>query len=251
MKRKVDKLYLHFLKTSLYFFRGFIQRLSKQGKIPVLERMSQILQLEADPSLTVDDGIERASGETDGTLLTMCHGLLLALGDLARYKGQAAQKHHVSTTALTYYSLANDLLPASGWGHHQMGVIHLEFGNHFEILYHLFRAWAVEKPHPNVASNLELEFEKLLEPAVPGSHLSLDILKARFVWLQALFQLGEPFRQHAELEQDVMSRFTVALKDSTGAQTLLQVLLINACAFQFATERYRGKLSLLESLCAS
>jgi protein SMG7 len=241
VKRKVEKMYLEFLRTSQYFYRGFLQRLCAHYKISRLEQLAQSLQLEAPQSTTDQSANESTVDNISGLVLAVCHRLLVALGDLARYKGQVRRQSHTSSMALSYYALANDLLPASGWGHHQIGVIHLDDKNHFGILYHFFRAWAAELPHPNAASNLDLELRELLQPAAPRSHLAPDVLKTRFVWLQALFNRGEPFRQREELEKEVLSRFKTALNNRENGDILLQVLLVNACSYQYALERVQGE----------
>lgn len=243
-KRKVEKLYTNYLRTSQYFYRGYIQRLWARYDVPELGRIAQSMRLDSMPNATIDD---EAGAETQASVVKSCHATLLHLGDLSRYRHKMRQKLHGSETALTYYSLAQDLNPDSGFAHHQMGVIYLEEKNHLEIVYHFYRAWAVRAPHPNATNNLEVEFKTLLNPSTPGKRNGPPDPNAAFIsWfvrLHARFFKGEAFPEHGELEEEVLHRFETALKTPGTFSLLLKMVLVNISAYYVAQAKIKSKLT--------
>ena len=153
-------------------------------------------------------------------------------------------------TALTYYALAHDLLPLSGFGHHQMGIIRLEEGNQFDVVYHFYRAWATTEPHPNAKGNLEAKFKDLRAPNLPAprqvSATPRDTFSMWFIKLHAFFYKGESFSQHSELEGEVIHRLDMIAKSSESGDMLLKTVLVNISAFHVAGLRYEGVLSPMQ-----
>lgn len=248
LRRKVERQYGNFLKLSQYFYRGYVQRLWARYGIPQLEHIARSLELEA-MSVKPEEHVDAVATGVDRLVLRSCHLTLIYLGDLCRYRSHTRQKHQGSETALLYYGLANDLIPASGYGHHQMGVIFLDEKKHFEIVYHFYRAWSAKDPHPNSSNNLEVEFRELLRPATaPRSNNAQDAFKSWFVRLHAFFYRGEAFPQHAELEQEVVHRFEMALKSHDMCETLMKMVLINICAYDIAQGKVNGKSQSLRSV---
>ncbi|KAJ9152101.1 Protein SMG7 [Pleurostoma richardsiae] len=247
-KRKVERMYAKYLRTAQYFYKGYIQRLWARYDLPQLERIARCIRV--DPLETGNvERLEAASVQPE--MLKSCHATLIHLGDLSRYRAKARQKLHASETALTYYAIAQDVNPDSGFAHHQMGVVHLDDKNHLEIVYHFYRAWAVESPHPNAANNLEVEFKSLLLPSTPGRRSgppdAHEAFKSWFVRLHARFFKGEVFSQHAELEEEVLHRFEMILKNPGVIPLLLKMVLINISAYHIAKTKVERKWTLTAS----
>jgi protein SMG7 len=239
--RKVDKLYTSFLRTSQYFYKGYIQRLSARYQLPELERMANGIKAE---SMTIDNPSDSVSAELRTSILESCHSTLIHLGDLSRYRSQARHKVPSYETALTYYSLADDLIPNSGYAHHQMGIIYLDEKRHLDIVYHFYRALAVEHPHPNAMQNLEAEFKTLQLPSTPARRSSRpdpqDAFILWFVRLHAHFYKGEPFSQHKEMEDEVLGRLEMATRLPETLGILLKMVMINISAYHVANTKLQG-----------
>jgi hypothetical protein len=242
-KRKVEKMYQNFLRIAQKFYKGYVQRITARYDIQELKRIANGIEVEQPAA---DDMISPVPEKLNRLVLRSCHATLIRLGDLARYRVQAKYKKFGGyDSALTYYALANDLLPESGFGHHQMGIIQLDEGNQLEVVYRFYRAWAAAEPHPNARGNLESKFRDLRAPNTPAprqvSASPRDTFSMWFVRLHALFYKGEPFSQHAELEGEVIHRLDMMAKNPEAGDILLKAILINIAAFHIAGLKYSGK----------
>jgi hypothetical protein len=145
--------------------------------------------------------------------------------------------------------LANDLAPENGSAHNQMAVIALADGNHLHAVYHLYRAIAVNEPHPLAKGNLEIEFKKITaawekQRSQPKSD-SLTTLVWWFVLLHARFYEGADFATREELENEVLSRLALLLKEQNFGDVLEKFVLINIAAEYFAGQKVAGKSDAL------
>lgn len=247
-KRKVEKMYHNFLRIAQKFYKAYVQRLTARYDIPELKRIANGIEVS---QLGADDIISPVPEKLNCLVLRSCHATLIRLGDLGRYRVQAKFKKFGSyDTALTYYALAHDLLPLSGFGHHQMGIIRLEEGNQFDVVYHFYRAWATTEPHPNAKGNLEAKFKDLRAPNLPAprqvSATPRDTFSMWFIKLHAFFYKGESFSQHSELEGEVIHRLDMIAKSSESGDMLLKTVLVNISAFHVAGLRYEGVLSPMQ-----
>jgi hypothetical protein len=122
-----------------------------------------------------------------------------------------------------------------------MAVIALADGSHLRAVYHLYRALAVEEPHPTAKGNLELEFKKItaawnkgeLIVSKPRSSEGGEAGKALTSWfvrLHARCYRGQDFPEHEELESEVLSQLAVDLKERELDATLHRFILINVAA---------------------
>ena len=241
-KRKVEKMYNNFLRIAQKFYKGYIQRLSARYDVQELKRVAQGIDLH---QMDAGDTISPVSADMGRMVLKSCHLTLLCLGDLARYRIQAKRKNIGYETALTYYGLARHLMPQSGFAFHQMGIVNLDQENHLDVVYHFYRAWAVEIPHPNAKSNLEAEFKSLQLPKTVKGRSNpspaQDAFTMWFVKLHARFYKGEIFSQQAELEGEVMHRLEMACRNANSGETLLKMALINLSAHDVASATFAGK----------
>lgn len=122
-------------------------------------------------------------------------------------------------------------------------------------MYHLYRALAVEEPHPSAKGNLEIEFRKIEEAWSKGELIktgqvrdSQEPGKALVGWfmrLHARCYKGFDFPEHEELESEVLSQLVVDLKERSFESTLNKLVIINIAAEFFAGVRVQGKLSKL------
>lgn len=244
-RRKVEKMYNNYLRIAQKFYKGYIQRLAARYDVRELKRVAQGIEVE---QITTEDTISPVPQELSIKVLNSCHATLIRMGDLARYRIQARHKKSGYETALTYYSLAQDLMPDSGFAYHQMGIVNLDEGNHLDVVYHLYRAWAVAKPHPNAKSNLEAKFKALQTMSASSSRHSpstpQDVFVMWFVKLHALFYKGEVFSQHEELEGEVIHRLEMTAKEPTAGSMLLKMVLINISAHDIAYSKFTGLCSV-------
>ncbi|RHZ52327.1 uncharacterized protein CDV56_106298 [Aspergillus thermomutatus] len=241
-RRKLEKHYLDFIKSSQRFYRGYIQQLSSHfGGIPELEKVARKFNFDSEQHLSA-----QPSGEASDTLradvLRSCHSTLIRLGDLSRYREtELVSKDRNWGPAIGYYDLAIAIYPASGASHNQLAVIALADGNHLRATYHLYRALAAQEPHPSAKGNLEIEFRKvrhawrkreLIRPedaGIPGRALA-----PWFVYLHAQCYKGNDFPEHDELESEVLNQLAVDLKERSLEGTLQKFCLINIAAEDFS-----------------
>ena len=153
--------------------------------------------------------------------------------------------------AVGYYDLARMIYPASGASHNQLAVIALVDLNHLRATYHLYRALAVEEPHPGAKGNLEIEFKKIQDAWSKGGLLHNDpgcdsqaagkSLIGWFMRLHAGCYKGVNFPGHEELESEVLSQLAVELKERSLEGTLNKIVLINVAAEYLAGVRLHGE----------
>lgn len=184
--------------------------------------------------------------------LASCHRTLIFLGDLSRYRvSDKLDKNPDFGPALGFYDLAAHLLPSSGMGHHQLAVIALAQQNHLRAIYHLYRAMAVQSPHPHAPGNLEKEFGKinaawdkgqLIQKGQPNDPEGpKNALVGWFVRFHSMCYKGTVFRGHEELEREVLSQLSNVVKQRSLENMLLRVVLVNIAAEHQAGERFQGK----------
>ncbi|KAI1268351.1 hypothetical protein F5Y18DRAFT_226098 [Xylariaceae sp. FL1019] len=240
-KRKLDKQYRTFLKTSESFYVVYVQRLSQCYPIPELQ------QIALGGEIPTESGAnDIPPGEPLRKMVTTAYQTtLLHLGDLVRYKCQAVDKFSQTTfnKASDYYALANTLDPDDGSAHHQLGVLHQSQDQHIDTVYHFYRAIAVAKPHELALGNLDRAFKKSLEntsQARRGSYKDpSEAMVTWFVRLHAYFFHGKQFTQHAELEEEVLHRVEIALKSEGTEVLLLKMVLTNIAAYYVASEKVK------------
>ena len=249
-RRKLDKRYVDFLKTSQFFYKGYIQRLASHfaSGMGGLRRIAHCLSLS---TLSVDERVQ-VSPKVERLIELSCHATLLHLGDLSRYRNEIRTKDRSWESSMAYYHLAGDLCPDSGSSHNQMAVIALADGNHLDVLYNLYCAIAVNEPHPAARKNLEVEFKKITtsweKNEAPQTRKDSEAtLILWFVRLHAKLYKGEDFSTYDELESEVLSRLAILLKEQSFEVTLEKFVLTNIAAEFLAAIRVQGKV--IQLLC--
>ena len=191
------------------------------------------------------------SAELRNEILHSCHRTLIRLGDLSRYREtELVSKDRNWGPATGYYDLAATVRPSSGASHNQLAVIALADGSHLRATYHLYRALAVEEPHPNAKGNIEIEFKKITTAWDKGqlinasshkdSQGSAKALLGWFMRLHARCYKGIEFAEHDELESEVLSQLAIELKERSLDAILPKFILINIAAEHFASVRLQG-----------
>lgn len=242
-RRKVEKLYINYLKIAQAFYQGYFQRLQSAHGMPQIPRINSILKLEGPK---VDERQSQLISAEN--VRRSFHSTLLHLGDLSRWRHKARPKPDGSRMALLYYDLAHDVKPTSGDAHHQMGMIFTEEHNHLLVVYHLYRSLAIEFPHGNSTRNLEIEFKQLLQSSPPSRRAGPpdpnEAFSNWFVKLHARFYKGEQFSQQVELENEVLYRLEMMLKKPATFPLLLKMVLTNIAAYYVAKSRVEKNWTL-------
>ncbi|KAL4807803.1 hypothetical protein BDV18DRAFT_136089 [Aspergillus unguis] len=241
-RRKLEKHYLEFIKSSQRFYRGYIQQLASHfGGISELEKVIKRFNfdnLSAEPPIRCTEFLRKY-------ILQSCHATLIRLGDLSRYREtELVTKERNWGPAIGYYDLATVIYPASGASHNQLAVIALADGNHLRATYHLYRALSAQEPHPTAKGNLEIEFRKVMSLWTKGELMQRDdagipgrALAPFFVYLHAQCYRGADFPEHDELESEVLNQLAVDLKERSLEGTLQKFCLINIAAEDFSWTR--------------
>lgn len=248
-RRKLEKRYADFIKTSQYFYKGFIQRLASQYKTNFgLRRIANRLALEM---LTVDEQI--ATGPAmEQKLELSCYTTLLRLGDLSRYRNNLRTKDRTWAPAIAYYRLAHDLRPTLGSAHNQLAVVAILESDHLDAVYNIYRAFTAVEPLKDKETNLEVEFNKITSSFDKGKHISqiyqqknesMSTLIGWFTLLHAKYYQGVDFPSQKELENEVLTRMTSLLKDQNQnfSQILEKFVLVNISAEYLAATKIGGK----------
>jgi len=243
VKRRIEKLYSTSLATSSSFYKTYMQRFCGSGKPKELERVARIVKLDGLPAdLKVPAQV--ADPEVEQYFKHSFHKTLVYLGDLSRYRTLLRPRDRSFNAALTYYALANELMPESGYGYHQSGVIYAEAHNHLEIVYNMYRAVACDYPHPLGKTNLEREFRDLRLQKAGGARGPVDAMISWFVKLHAFYYEGEEFTGRKEMEDEVDNHLSTALKTADGPAidgVLLKMVLINIVAYVAAKDKVQGR----------
>lgn len=208
----------------------------------------------ADPRLFLDLSGQphiRPTNDVRELILQSCHGTLIRLGDLSRYReSELVTKDRNWGPAIGYYDLASVINPASGASQNQLAIIALADGNHLRATYHLYRALSAQEPHPTAKGNLEIELRKIMsawakrelirpeDAGIPGRALT-----PWFLYLHAKCYKGTDFPEHDELESEVLSQLAVEIRERSLEGTLQKFCLVNIAAEDFAKVRSIGKNS--------
>lgn len=198
---------------------------------------------------------QRIAAALQNQVLHSCYQTLIQLGDLSRYRETELgdDKERKWGPAIGYYNLAADIYPDSGHSHNQLAVIAREDANHFRAVYHIYRSLASKHPYPQAQGNLELEFKRIVAAWEKGelinNHRSADstnstrALNAWFVRLHSKCYRGEDFKEHDELEGEVLSQLAVELKERSLEGVLQKIISINLAAEYFSTMQLQGTSS--------
>ena len=185
------------------------------------------------------------------SVLLSCHQSLIRLGDLSRWREmELVIKDRDWGPAIGYYDLARIIHPNSGASYNQLAVIALADSNHLRATYYLYRALAVEEPHPGAKGNLELEFRKVRDAPrdidISDSDLIHDhqdfheAVTRRFLRLHARCYKGADTARNADDTSEIMRHIAVELKERSREGTLNTLVLVNTAAQYFAGIRLKG-----------
>jgi hypothetical protein len=247
--RKLQKNYLQFIKASQRFYRQYILNLDAQFEgIPELRKVAGTWKDDASRTTTR----QRIAASLKSQVLQSCYQTLIQLGDLSRYRETELgdEKERKWGPAIGYYNLAADIYPDSGHSHNQLAVIAREDGNHFRAVYHIYRSLGSKYPYPQAQGNLELEFKRIVAAWDKGELInnsrtadganSARALNAWFVRLHSKCYKGEDFKEHDELEGEVLSQLAVELKERSLEGVLQKIISINLAAEYFSTMQLQG-----------
>ncbi|EXJ83818.1 hypothetical protein A1O1_07445 [Capronia coronata CBS 617.96] len=244
-RRKAEKLYLEFIKSSMRFYRGYIQRLASNFRdvpeVMEIARRFNLDTLSADKPLSVDSILKKQ-------IVGSCYSTLIRLGDLSRYRETELQtKERNWGPAKGYYELASVLDPASGISSNQLAVIALADQDHLRAVYHLYRAICVDNPAPLAQGNLKLEFKKIKKRSAQGmSILSEDAVPEGSRELQESFLLFharcflDEYVGYEEQQNQIIHLLADELRERPYDTVVRKYCLINISAEDLAAKRVRG-----------
>lgn len=259
-RRKAEKLYLEFIKSSMKFYRGYIQRLASHFRdVPeILEvAMKFSLESEFEPSYYNRHSLiqEALSAEPivpindlrKKQIVRSCYLSLVQLGDLSRYRETELQtKERDWGPAKGYYQLAIKLDPHSGVAYNQLAVIALTDQDHLRAVYYLYRAITVHNFAPQAPGNLELEFKKIRTRASQGLPISPTAieddngLSDHFIIYHSRcaergFVIGD------DQQNEIFRRLADDLREKPFDTRVRMFCLINIAAEDVTAQKARGK----------
>ncbi|CAI4219233.1 unnamed protein product [Parascedosporium putredinis] len=214
--RSVESRYTRFITTSQLFYKGYIQR----------------FYLVHHP-------------ETQAMIMLSVQETLTYLGDLSRYRAQLKPNSRDNEAAITYYSLAHDVVPDRGFALHQIGVTYLETDKHLEVVYYFFMSLARQTPHPNAEKNLEAKLKTIQagKSAISGSQSTQQILEGRVVQLLAKYMTNTSFPGRDELEQTVLARLEQFLHSEHSSDSVVRMAMVNMSAYYYAQKHQAQSLA--------
>ncbi|ELR24695.1 uncharacterized protein ACA1_173230 [Acanthamoeba castellanii str. Neff] len=116
-----------------------------------------------------------------------CHRCLVILGDLARYRKDAANSPGWATEAVNHYKRAVRIWADNGNAHNQLAVVATHNGDDLEAAYRYARAINTPLPFPTARDNLAVLYQKIrqspIDPTPPT--LPASALLPKFLLLQA------------------------------------------------------------------
>lgn len=254
VRRKLEKQYRAFLRTSQSFYRVYIQQLSGRFYIPELHHAARGTDIEPTEKPAPDS---KPPSELGALILKSCQITLVHLGDLVRYRCQMSDKSSNSNVnfekALEYYGLANTIDPDDGSAHHQLAVLYQLQNRHLDIVYHFHRSVCIAKPHELGIANLERAFKGLDNAPAARNGTAKDPCQTMITWflrLHAYYFQGEPFSAQSELEKEVLHRIEMAMKSDTDEAILRKMIFINISAYDVALEKVKASWTIQGSQSA-
>ncbi|EXJ79963.1 hypothetical protein A1O3_08249 [Capronia epimyces CBS 606.96] len=251
-RRKAEKLYLEFIKSSMRFYRGYIQGLasnfSGMPEIVEIARKFNLETLSADTPLSVDLLLKKQ-------IIRSCYSTLVQLGDLSRYRETELQtKERNWGPAKGYYGLASALDPTTGIASNQLAVIALTDQDHLRAVYHLYRAICVDNPAPQAQGNLKLEFKKIKKRSVQGKQILSEDAAAegsrefqnKFLLFHARCFLEE-YDDEEDEQNEILRLLSGELRERPYDTMIRKFCLINISAQNLAATRVRNDSSTFRS----
>ncbi|KAL6712804.1 hypothetical protein ACLMJK_009645 [Lecanora helva] len=235
-KRKTEKHFLEFIKSSQRFYRGIIQQLaSTHNGLPELEAIANRLMLSTLPMKKP----HKTSELPNVSVLLLCHRTLIQLGDLSRWREtELVTKGHNWGPASAYYDLARDVYPSAGAPYNQLAVIDRAENNHLQSIYHLYRALAVEQPHPGADGNLGMEFQKVREATIENKIASSDDEEGL---LKCFLRLHAGCYNDSGCEiSELMGKLVTAFRENSLKSNHNELILINIAAMYHAEARLKN-----------
>ncbi|KAI1612256.1 EST1-like protein A [Exophiala viscosa] len=241
-RRKAEKLYLEFIKSSMRFYRGYIQRLASHfSDVPEVFEIARKFNLDtesADTPQPVDTTLK-------GHIVRSCYLTLIQLGDLSRYRETELQsKERNWGPAKGYYDLATALDPTSGMSYNQLAVIALTDQDHLRAVYYLYRAICVDKPAPLAPGNLDLEFKKVRTKSNQGKLFANgDVAGDGSLALQDRFLLfharcvDKDFNGYEDHQAEIHRLLADELREKPFDTIIRKFCLINIAAEQSAGQK--------------
>lgn len=259
-RRKAEKLYLEFIKSSMRFYRGYIQRLASHFRgVPEILEVAKKFSLDSEFELTRENwhlltqealSVEPLISINDSRkkqIVRSCYLSLVQLGDLSRYRETELQtKARDWGPAKGYYQLAIKLDPHSGVAYNQLAVIALTDQDHLRAVYYLYRAITVHKSAPQAPGNLEIEFKKIRTRASQGMPISSPAMEENnglsddfIIYHSRCAERG--FVTGDDQQNEIFRRLADDLREKPFDNRVRKFCLINIAAEDVTAQKARGK----------
>ncbi|KAJ9603778.1 hypothetical protein H2200_011964 [Cladophialophora chaetospira] len=244
-RRKAEKVYLAFIKSSQTFYRGYIQRLASNFKdIPEILSLARGMGFDtfsADMLQDVDHDLKKL-------LVISCYSALVQCGDLSRYRETELKANSRNWgPAVGYYKKAAALHSADGRAYNQLAVLAGYDRDHLRTVYYFSQAICVEAPFPQAPTNLDREFNKLRKKAKQGESIAenADAFKGsrhlyeRFLLFHARCWDTPPAEQE-EQQSEILRLIADEIREQPDATILRKFSLINIAAEKRAADKVSG-----------
>lgn len=234
-RRKAEKLYLDFIKSSQRFYRGLIQRVCSHftglNELTAIALKMHLDLASVDTPLTVDSSQKQR-------LTWSCYMALIKCGDLSRYRElELSHKERNWGPAKGYYECAMELDPTSGHAFNQMIVIAHADEDHFRTLYYVYRALAMPNRFPDAKGNLAVAFKKL-NKGIKAAKVDTRLGDSEVPFLE-FHRKSYMTENHATIQtemDDLISKLEAAVISEPCNSSLRKLCIINIVASRHALE---------------
>jgi hypothetical protein len=240
-RRRIEKDYLMFIKSSLRFYRNFIQRISSSFiGIDELRDVARKLHLNL---LSIDTPVHLDTPQKE-LLLHACHSFLIHCGDLSRYREvELARKTRNWGPAKGYYGCAAQLDPTSGASWNQLSMIALLDGDDFRSLYFNYRSLATANPFPAADDNLIRLLSKIWTKAKQpyAEETKLAAVQLQLMKLHAMIYADVALVDFRRQRDVLLGRGGLynSIATESCAKSLRRMCLVNIAAHHNAKEVFR------------
>lgn len=239
-RRKAEKLYLGFIKSSLRFYRIFVQRICSHF-VGMTELYSIAQKMHFD-LLSVDAPVEVDLAQRH-QLLRSCHLALVRCGDLSRYRElELGQKTRDWGPAKGYYECAAQLDPTSGISFNQLATMALADEDHFRALYYNYRCLATAKPFPGADDNLVRLLKKIRTKGLGPSPVEtkLSVAEIPYLKLHAMIYAGASLDSFQENRNTLMLKLDQVIASEPCGKSFKRMCLINIAAVHHAASNLQS-----------
>jgi tetratricopeptide (TPR) repeat protein len=271
-RRKAEKLYVQFIKSSQSFYRGYIQCLAStfQG-IPEIELLAHdmdlssqsqclVAQMYANLPAALSAGTPQdVSLGLEQHLVNSCYTALVYLGDLSRYRETELKSDKRNWgPAVGYYQKAARFKPSDGNAYNQLAMVASKDKDHLRMVYQLYQAICLKHPFPMSQKNLDSEFKRLRTKAKQRKAIleNVEVFTGNArLYEQFLIFHASTWDEHTDdqepLQLEILQLLGEEIREQADATILRKFSLVNLAAEKCASDRMTGMLDHLPACTSS